>query len=192
MKKGFTLIELLAVIVILAIIALIAVPIVLGIIEDSKKSSKEESIKMYAKAVEQGVATIIGKNNAPNTTIGTNEKTLKSRLPGEDEVTSEDAGCHVYSSSADWGTCNYWMLKNLYYDINYSGYCSICVSKYSDNQNNGITNINHYWLLSSTPGESNSARIVRNDGIVSGNFSSNAGCDGVRPVITIPLSDLLS
>ena len=38
-SKGFTLIELLAVIVILAIIALIAVPIVLHIIEDSKKSS---------------------------------------------------------------------------------------------------------------------------------------------------------
>ena len=46
-KNGFTLIELLAVIVILAIIALIAVPIVLHIIEDSKKSSQEESIKMW-------------------------------------------------------------------------------------------------------------------------------------------------
>ena len=51
-SKAFTLIELLAVIVILAIIALIAVPIVLNIIDDSKKSSNEESIKMYGKAIE--------------------------------------------------------------------------------------------------------------------------------------------
>ena len=40
-KKGFTLIELLAVIVILAIIALIAVPIVLGIIDNTKESSRQ-------------------------------------------------------------------------------------------------------------------------------------------------------
>ena len=43
MKKGFTLIELLAVIVILAIIALIATPIVLNIIEDSKKSAFKQT-----------------------------------------------------------------------------------------------------------------------------------------------------
>ena len=38
-NKGFTLIELLAVIVILAVISLIAVPMILGVIEDSRKSS---------------------------------------------------------------------------------------------------------------------------------------------------------
>lgn len=42
-EKGFTLIELLAVIVILALIALIATPIILGIIEDSKKNSFKAS-----------------------------------------------------------------------------------------------------------------------------------------------------
>ena len=47
MKKGFTLIELLAVIVILAIIALIAVPIVINIINDSKKESLQRSIDLY-------------------------------------------------------------------------------------------------------------------------------------------------
>ena len=61
-NKGFTLIELLAVIVILAIIALIAVPIVVNIINDSKKSSQEESIKMYAKAIEDGVANYFLRN----------------------------------------------------------------------------------------------------------------------------------
>ena len=56
MKKGFTLVELLAVIVILAIIALIAVPIVLGIINDSKKSSEKESVKLYLDTTEKMVA----------------------------------------------------------------------------------------------------------------------------------------
>jgi len=50
MKKGFTLIELLAVIVILAIIAVIATPVVLGIINDSKKSATVRSAEFYLDA----------------------------------------------------------------------------------------------------------------------------------------------
>ena len=53
MKKGFTLIELLAVIVILAIIALIAVPIVVNIINDSKKESLQRSIDLYMDHVQK-------------------------------------------------------------------------------------------------------------------------------------------
>ena len=55
MKKGFTLVELLAVIVILAIIALIAVPIVLGIIGNTKESSILRSGEAFAKGVEQAI-----------------------------------------------------------------------------------------------------------------------------------------
>ena len=55
MKKGFTLIELLAVIVILAIIALIAVPIVINIINDSKKESLQRSIDLYVDTVQKRV-----------------------------------------------------------------------------------------------------------------------------------------
>ena len=55
-KNAFTLIELLAVIVILAIIALIAVPIVLNIINDSKKNSDEQSLELYRDAVQKGIA----------------------------------------------------------------------------------------------------------------------------------------
>ncbi|MDO4963291.1 MAG: prepilin-type N-terminal cleavage/methylation domain-containing protein [bacterium] len=54
--KGFTLIELLAVIVILAIIALIAVPIIIDIIEDSKKEALKRSAENYLKAVELAIA----------------------------------------------------------------------------------------------------------------------------------------
>lgn len=62
MKNGFTLIELLAVIVILAIIALIATPIVLGIINDSKKSANRVSATYIVDAVEQSYGMVYALN----------------------------------------------------------------------------------------------------------------------------------
>ncbi len=56
MKKGFTLIELLAVIVILAVIALIAIPIVMDIIEDSRRSAAVASANGYVRAVNYKIA----------------------------------------------------------------------------------------------------------------------------------------
>ena len=50
-NKGFTLIELLAIIVILAIIAVITVPIILGIIDDSKKKAAINSAYGYKEAI---------------------------------------------------------------------------------------------------------------------------------------------
>ena len=55
MKKGFTLIELLAVIVILAIISLIATPIVVNIINDSKKESLQRSIDLYVDHAQKAI-----------------------------------------------------------------------------------------------------------------------------------------
>ncbi len=55
-RKGFTLIELLAVIVVLAIIALIATPVILGVIEKSKKGAAEQSALGYIDAVEMQVS----------------------------------------------------------------------------------------------------------------------------------------
>ena len=69
MKKGFTLIELLAVIVILAIIALIATPIVLNIINDTKKSALLRSADFYIDAVENEIMLEnmkLGGNFNPN------------------------------------------------------------------------------------------------------------------------------
>ena len=57
-KKGFTLIELLAVIIILAIIALIATPIVMNIIERSRKGAAERSAENYLSAVETEVMSL--------------------------------------------------------------------------------------------------------------------------------------
>ena len=64
-NNAFTLIELLAVIVILAIIALIATPIVLSIIDDSKKSSTLRSAEFYLDGVEFSIA----QSTLNNTTI---------------------------------------------------------------------------------------------------------------------------
>ena len=56
-KKGFTLIELLAVIVILAVIALIATPLIMNVIEESRKSSFRVSVENMIRAMETDQAT---------------------------------------------------------------------------------------------------------------------------------------
>ena len=56
-NKGFTLIELLAVIVILAILMVIAVPKILNVIENSRKSAAESSIKLVKDAIKTQVTS---------------------------------------------------------------------------------------------------------------------------------------
>lgn len=56
-NKGFTLVELLAVIVILAVIALIATPVVLSMIESSRKGAAESSMLSYTQATENTILT---------------------------------------------------------------------------------------------------------------------------------------
>ena len=55
-NKGFTLIELLAVIVILAILMVIAVPKILDVIESSRTSAAESSIKLIKEGIKTNVA----------------------------------------------------------------------------------------------------------------------------------------
>ena len=56
-EKGFTLIELLAVIVILAILMVIAVPKILNVINNSRKSAAESSIKLLKDAIKTQVTS---------------------------------------------------------------------------------------------------------------------------------------
>lgn len=83
-KKGFTLIELLAVIVILAIIALIATPLVLNIIDNTKKKTALQSAELYLSAVEQTIVSeMISGNKIEN---GSYEITDKGNICLEQNV----------------------------------------------------------------------------------------------------------
>ena len=62
-NKGFTLIELLAVIVILAVIALIAVPVILSLVDKSRRKAAEESAILYVDTIEN----MLMLNNVENT-----------------------------------------------------------------------------------------------------------------------------
>ena len=63
-NKGFTLVELLAVIVILAVIALIATPVVLSMIESSRKGAAESSMLSYVDATEKSIVTSLMSNSS--------------------------------------------------------------------------------------------------------------------------------
>lgn len=56
-KKGFTLVELLTVIILLSLIALVTTPVVIGVINSSKKNLYEQQVRIVEKAAESwGIA----------------------------------------------------------------------------------------------------------------------------------------
>ena len=126
------------------------------------------------------VTTITGKQNktSTNQTFGNTTEPLKARLPREDEVKPSD---NSLCTTGD-GSCPMWLVKNL-------NYWNGANNKYSDNQNNGITNIYGYWLLCSRPGYSIRARGVHCSGILGHLNTSDASNAGLRPVITVSMSD---
>ena len=71
-KKAFTLIELLAIIVILAIIAVITVPIILNIIENSKKGAATDSAYGYKDAVNKAYIQELTKPDNGNLKLNGN------------------------------------------------------------------------------------------------------------------------
>ena len=81
-KKGFTLIELLAVVVILAIITVIAVPKILDVIEKSRRSSSEQSVKLYVDAFRLYQASA-ALNNTDKIPKGTYEVSKETTLNGK-------------------------------------------------------------------------------------------------------------
>ena len=110
-SRGFTLIELLAVIVILAIIALIAVPIVIHIIDDSKKSSEKESIKLYLDTVEKMVAKEQMNDptfNPKTCTIGNKKITCDSEVEVDIEMKGEtpNSGTIFFSNGKLYSAIN--------------------------------------------------------------------------------------
>ena len=132
-----------------------------------------------------GKGNIIEKDTTIQTSISTNDNLpIKARLPKLSELSSEKVGCHVYKSEADNGTCPTWLIENL---ANAS-WCKTCTTKYT--LSNGITNIYGYWTLSSNLSASEHAYGIVSDGAVGLSSSDNRETFGIRPVITVPLSDL--
>lgn len=65
-KRGFTLIELLAVIVIISVVAVIAVPIILNVINNSKKEAIKQSAVGYVDAIEKTILKNKTENDNTN------------------------------------------------------------------------------------------------------------------------------
>ena len=101
-RNGFTLIELLAVIVILAIIAVIATPIIVGIIEDSRKAAFERSVEgiIHATDIDFGTQEVL--SNEPYTiSNGVLNKTLKTPIKNIDgfngKIVYDEKGNSTYA-----------------------------------------------------------------------------------------------
>ena len=107
-NKGFTLIELLAVIVILAIIALIATPIVLGIINDSRKSADRETAKLMVSNFELAYnAAYMAKGGVEPSLTDIKNKFNMDGLQSDPNIptTGDDAGKLVIVSKSGNVTC---------------------------------------------------------------------------------------
>ena len=108
-EKGFTLIELLAVIVILAILMVIAVPKILNVIENTRKSAAESSIKLVKDAIKTQVTS--------GSIMGTN-------------FTSDESGCYTFNfDDQTSGNAKELQLKN---KENITGSIKYCNGKFSD------------------------------------------------------------
>ncbi len=108
-EKGFTLIELLAVIVILAILMVVAVPKILNVIENSRKSAAESSIKLVKDAIKTQVTS--------ESMMGTN-------------FTSDESGCYTFNfDDQTSGNAKKLQLKN---KENITGTIKYCNGKFSD------------------------------------------------------------
>ena len=107
-EKGFTLIELLAVIVILAILMVIAVPKILNVINNSKKSAAESSIKLLKDAIKTQV---------------TSKDMMNSNF------ISDENGCYVFEFSPNNDNANTLNVKN---KDKFTGSIKYCKGTFSD------------------------------------------------------------
>ena len=109
-NKGFTLIELLAVIVILAILMVISVPKILNVIENSRKSAAESSIKLVKDAIRSQVTS--------GSIMGTN-------------FTSDESGCYTFNfDDQENGNAKELQLKN---KENITGAIKYCNGNFTNN-----------------------------------------------------------
>ena len=98
MKKGFTLIELLAVIIILAVVALIATPIILDVVEDTRKSAYNSSAKMIISGARNYYAeSLLNEDKKLKTDGKTNlfdeiSKNMQGEMPDNGQIYINEKG----------------------------------------------------------------------------------------------------
>ena len=115
-KNAFTLIELLAIIVILAIIAVITAPIILNIIENSRKGASIDSAYGYKDSVQQyylskSVGDTTSEVLAKEVTKTVSELeedglTVNGQKPSDGWVKINKGQVLAYSLKKEWRTCN--------------------------------------------------------------------------------------
>ncbi len=105
MKKAFTLIELLAVIIILAIVALIATPIILNVIEDSRKSANRSQVEILLSGAENYYAQGLLNGNSFDGTNDIYDIIETTNKKPEDGIIKIDAEGNIYLAIFIDGTC---------------------------------------------------------------------------------------
>ena len=170
-NKGFTLIELLAVIVILAILMVIAVPKILKVIENSRSSAAESSIKLIKDGIKTNVAA--------------------AELTNENLFTKTD-GCYLFDFDTPNANVNNLDIDN---KEKAGGSIKLCNGKFTDdtlsfdgsNSSNTEENSNRFdllqYVLSQDSDLSYGATLTKNTGYFN-IVSSYGGNGGVQ----IPVS----
>ena len=180
-EKGFTLIELLAVIVILSVIALITTPMIMGVIESSKKGAKESSASGYVGALEQYQVTaeILGKKVIPDTTLSTDDLKqydidVKGEIPIDGYVTIKNKQVVDYKLQFDEYLVSYNSEKNKGEATKEKIKGDYIVYKEGEQVTiDGVT----YHVIKNSSSYSDSVTLLRDESIGEMKFDDNGGMD---------------
>ena len=180
-EKGFTLIELLAVIVILSVIALITTPMIMGVIESSKKGAKESSASGYVGALEQYQVTaeILGKKVIPDTTLSTDDLKqydidVKGETPIDGYVTIKNKQVVDYKLQFDEYLVSYNSEKNKGEATKEKIKGDYTV--YKEGEQVTIDGVS-YHVIKNSSSYSDSVTLLRDESIGEMKFDDNGGTD---------------
>ena len=154
-KKGFTLIELLAIIVILAIIAVITVPIILNIIENSKKGAATDSAYGFKDAVNKAYVTKLSGDSdysIADDTYTVEELKTQIGLSLSGKEPGSNSWVTIEKNNVSEGCLQYDEFKVEFTDGKVSntekGECAfVSLIHYTDSDNSGTINLGDYVTI---------------------------------------------
>jgi len=195
-KKGFTLIELLAIIVILAIIAVITVPIILNIIDNSKKGTALDSAYGYKNAIQNFYAAKLIENSnyvIPNDTY-TVETLKELGISVEGNEPEGDSWISIKKNKIMKGCLQFKDYKISISDGEFEnvekGQCEFLLPTFTDKDNNGTISLGdqikigneEFWIVD-TPSDGKVKIITRGClGYENGTVFQYAGSCGLSGV----------